>query len=357
MSLFKKHFHAQILINSKTILFDINKHYHYKIPFYIIPLYDSICKLISLFFPIANRHYILVKLLYLARFRVQHTYLIWFLSTYSQKQHLLSNKNHLETLIYGSSHGLLGYKETTNIESNLSVPACDLYSMTNIFLKSYLLCPNLKRVILFISSFHGGYCLQNSFNAIVVSPILKTIWDINYNSRGKITLESLVLQNEFRTLLKLKRDSLSYSQEEIWQLYKKIIFQSRYSSTGDRLSKIKSEFHRSHKSYIQNCSKYTEAPYLNKILLLITQYNLRAYIVLPPYTCEYIAGLPAACLFRQIPTLFKNTSNVTVLDYSSDPDFSDSDFADLDHLTPIGAQKLTLKIHNAIRQTEGINYP
>ena len=162
---------------------------------------------------------------------------------------------------------------------------------------------------------------------------------------------------QVRTLLKLKRDSLSYSQEEIWQLYKKVIFPSRYSSTGDRLSKIKTEFHRSHNSYIQNCSKYTEAPYLNKILSLITQNNLRAYIVLPPYTSEYMVDLPDSCLFKQIPTLFNNSPNVTVLDYSSVPDFSESDFADLDHLTPIGAQKLTLKIHNAIRQTEELNYP
>ena len=351
------HLKRKLLISSKTPLLDLNKYFHYKIPYIFIPFYDFICRAIVIFISPKNRHNTLVKLLYLVRFKIYFWFIIYAISIYSQKLHLLKNRLQIETLIYGSSHGLLGYKEAPNKECNLSIPSCDLYYMLNLFYCSHPLCSKLKRIILFVSPFHGGYCVQRSYNATIISPLMKTIWDINYNSNGKVTAGTLEQQKEFKSFLNLKKEKLDFFQEEVWELYNKIIFPSRYSLTGDKLSKIRKEFYKSHSSFIQNCSKRTEVSYLFHIISCAHKLQLKTYIVLPPYTREYLEGLPSCSLFKQFPVMFENNTNISVLDFSSDPDFSNSDFADLDHLTPIGAQKLTLKIHNAIRQTEGINYP
>ena len=334
-----------------------NKQYHYKLPSKIIPIYDFLCRFVSVLFPKSSRHDKLVKLLYHERFDLNIVFIIYIITAYSQKQQFLKHSHITETIILGTSHGLFGYDSRSIKESNFSFPSLDLYYIYNLFTVNYTLCQNLKRIILFFSPFNSGYCVQHSSTADFVSPIMQHIWGININSIGKVTAIAVSNLHKIKEFIQYKNTKLILTQDEYWALYKNYIFTPPQQAQLEH-SNQNHEIYKKHIS-IQNSNacKQEELHYLYKLISLTKDLNLNIYIVIPPFTQRYLSGFSDECFFRKLPYLFKNHDHVQVLDYSINQEFNDHDFMDPDHLNPIGTQKLTLKIHNAISQTEGISYP
>lgn len=82
--------------------------------------------------------------------------------------------------------------------------------------------------------------------------------------------------------------------------------------------------------------------WLSELTNLASRKGRRVWIVIPPYRRDYTA-LVGAFPYAELHAWLSD-GNGTLLDFSQDSDFLDSDFGDADHLNMIGAQKLTQKI-------------
>ena len=236
----------------------------------------------------------------------------------------------IETLVVGSSHAECGFYETPR-DINFGIPSQDLYYSYQLYMKSLLMFPNLKRVVLFYSDFSDG----------------------NEEERSMFLEESAKYMQYFGIPPK---NPVFYADKQIDLCPKFAPYEVKTPDFDDPYPfpfpanapspesvKIRVEKHLKGAFRGSNQTMFVE-----RIIRSVLEEGLDLTIVVAPVRADYLSFVPAdAKPFEKLENLLKKyDGKVRYLNCWRDTDFTDADFTDCDHLNRSGAEKLTAKIRS-----------
>ena len=247
-------------------------------------------------------------------------------------------KEHINTIILGSSHSEFGYRAGEN-EINLGLSYQDLYYNFKIY--EIINNPKIKNIILFYSVFTPGDSLIMS-KSRHYAIAYKMLWGIPYqdeniaNDKGLTKLENGYKKRYKKLLSKSTYKKNDYGNEE------------KYLSSFENLTpEQRAKLH-----YKINQKHNNQTKYVVKMAKLMQKYEQNMYIVLSPATCEYKEFLPKSEeLFAELYSAVKNFENIKIIN-CYDINFEKNEFVDWDHLNLDGAIKLTDIIKDFIKKNE-----
>lgn len=331
-------------------LTQVNRKYHYRLDYRLVRIYDFICKALVWLCPFpGRRHTLLVRLLYLVRYRIPINEVGIIFHVLSLNRHFTEHAEHVQTLILGSSHGVFGFVPQDSSECNLSFSSCDLYYTAKLFKTARNRTPHLKRALIFFSPFSSGFRIQNSSWAVTLSGLMQTTWNIPRNPEGRISAEELKHSAEIRRFIQDKHNSLYIEVQELLALHYELSVKTTATNYIRNLSAEEAEYYR---KLPLTAAHTSELKHLYSLIAYAKECGVLIYIIVPPYTQFYMSHFDDRAVFKHLQMLLKSYPEVTVLDYTTDRDFSNLDFYDPHHLNRGGAYKLTHKIRQAIRLHE-----
>lgn len=237
----------------------------------------------------------------------------------------------IETLVVGSSHARVGFYETPE-DINFGIDSQDLYYSHQLYMKSLLMFPNLKRVVLFYSDFSDG----------------------NEEERSKMIEETVKYMQYFGIPPK---NPVFYADKQIDLCPQFAPYEVKTPDFDDPYPfpfpahdpspesvKIRVEKHL--KGAFRNSS---QTMFVERIIRSVLEEGLDLTIVVAPVRADYLSFVPAdAKPFEKLDNLLKKyDGKVRYLNCWRDADFTDADFTDCNHLNRGGAEKLTAKIRSA----------
>lgn len=238
-------------------------------------------------------------------------------------------KNHIKTLVLGSSHGDFGYIAKED-EFNLSLTSQDLYYSYKLYEK-YANLSQLKNIILFYSVFSNGFILdKTSLKEIALS--YKMFFDIP------------IVHN----CLYLKLRNLSFPKYLCKVIKTEIIFCNGNNKHTENLFMNTKEITaneraKAHKKTYNRPDK--QIKWLKLLIQLANKNKHRVFIVISPATKEYKSYLVSESnLFTEI----KELKHCKIIDLYNSNLFEQEDFGDWDHLNENGAKKLSNYVRNLI---------
>jgi len=249
-----------------------------------------------------------------------------------QKKNALSRmKDTVETLVVGSSHGKNGFHAINN-EFNFCITSQDLYTGYEIY-KKYADLKNLKTVILFYSVFSPGF--EEEMTNDHIAPVLyKMILNIPYRYPERYNYKKIEkkLAKSLSNILFDNTDACSSFDARGNYDY------SVFCTNAD--AKERADGHLKN-----NARENRQTKYVAEMQKLAEERGHALVVVIPPARSDYMRYMPPC------ETVFKDLfalKNVRVLNYFGNPDFSDDDFGDTDHLNLQGALKLSGFIRDAL---------
>ena len=246
-----------------------------------------------------------------------------------KKQGLEKNKDKIETLFLGSSHGDIGINTNAIPDCkgyNLCFGSQDLYYSYELYKKYADFLPNLKNICLTYSVFSSGYELQKTINKRFTY-YYKHIFDIDfkYSPEFGSCEKELAFINRFVNVYLPKG----------FTGYKESISPFNYDiALRDVKAHLKNAFRNNNQEI-----------YVQKISELAKEKGHNLYVIIPPHSPEYRkqskkealnAGYDYDKKFEKLYDL-----KVKILNYYNNENFSDDDFMDWEHLIPSGASKFT----------------
>ena len=238
----------------------------------------------------------------------------------------------IDTVVVGSSHAFYGFYETPN-DVNFGAASQDLYYSYQLAMKSLLMFPNLKRVVLFYSDFSDGNEEERS----------KTIEEtVKYMQYFGIPPKNPVFYADKRIGLYPKFAPYEVKTPDFNDPYpfpSSLPIASAAEEIKERVEKhLKDAFHGSN-----------QTAFVERIIRSVLAEGLDLTIVVAPVRADYLSFMPADTKpFEKLENLLKKyDGKVRYLNCLSDSDFTDADFTDCDHLNRDGAQKLTAKIRRS----------
>lgn len=237
----------------------------------------------------------------------------------------------IDTVVVGSSHAFYGFYETPN-DANFGVASQDLYYSYQLYMKSLLMFPNLKRVVLFYSDFSDGNEEERS------------MWleeSVKYMQYFGIPPKNPVFYADKQINLCPKFAPYEVKTPDFNDPYP---FPSPENEPSPEEVKIRVEKHLKGAFRGSNQTAFVE-----RIIRSVLAEGLDLTIVVAPVRADYLSFMPAdAKPFEKLENLLKKyDGKVRYLNCLSDSDFTDADFTDCDHLNRDGAQKLTAKIRRS----------
>lgn len=237
----------------------------------------------------------------------------------------------IDTVVVGSSHAFYGFYETPN-DANFGVASQDLYYSYQLYMKSLLMFPNLKRVVLFYSDFSDGNEEERS------------MWleeSVKYMQYFGIPPKNPVFYADKQINLCPKFAPYEVKTPDFNDPYP---FPSPENDPSPEEVKIRVEKHLKGAFRGSNQTAFVE-----RIIRSVLAEGLDLTIVVAPVRADYLSFMPAdAKPFEKLENLLKKyDGKVRYLNCLSDSDFTDADFTDCDHLNRDGAQKLTAKIRRS----------
>lgn len=242
----------------------------------------------------------------------------------------------IELAVLGSSHAQCGFCETDR-DINLGIASQDLYYSYQLYLKSLLMFPNLKRVVLFYSDFSDG----------------------NEEERSKVIAETVKYMQYFGIPPK---NPVFYADKQINLCPKFAPYEVKTPDFDDPYPfpfpandpsaedvKIRAEKHL--KGAFRGSG---QTVFAERIVQSVLAEGLDLAIVAAPVRADYLSFVPAdAEPFEKLENMLqKYNGKVRYLNCWRDPDFTNEDFADCDHLNQRGAEKLTAKIKQKFQERE-----
>ncbi len=305
-----------------------------------------IIKIIWLFFPILM---VALGMEILMR-NIPNDYLL-------KNQYLENHSPEIETLILGSSHSFYGFNpeyfsgKTFNA-SYISQPLKYDYKILEKFQGKF---DNLKTIVLPISYFTLFSKLEADSEAWRVKNYI-----IYY--KMKISSKSLSDYSEFlgnRKNVGIKRLVLYYILGKSQVTCTESGWVARYKSKNARnlteTGKIASIRHTKDNIYSDKYQKrYKDnIETIKNIIKWSENYNIRIMFVTPPAFETYRKNLNAVQLNTTVKTIKEISSkseNCTYINLLDDPNFIEEDYYDADHMSEIGAKKLSMLINNKINE-------
>lgn len=234
----------------------------------------------------------------------------------------------IRTIVIGSSHARVGFYETPE-DINFGIDSQDLYYSHQLYMKSLLMFPNLKRVVLFYSDFSDG----------------------NEEERSKMIEETVKYMQYFGIPPK---NPVFYADQQIDLCPKFAPYEVKTPDFDDPYpfpfpahdpspESVKTRVEKHLKGAFRGSS---QTMFVERIIRSALTEGLDLTIVVAPVRADYLSFVPAdAKPFEKLENLLKKyDGKVRYLNCWRDPDFTDTDFTDCDHLNRDGAQKLTAKI-------------
>ena len=236
----------------------------------------------------------------------------------------------IETLVIGSSHAEYAFYETPR-DVNFGIQSQDLYYSYQLYLKSLLMFPNLKRVVLFYSVFSDGNEEERSMQ-LEESAKYMQYFGIPPKNPIFYADKQIPLCPKFAPY-KVETPDLDNPYPFSWPVAE---------TTADAV-KIRVEKHL--KGAFRGSG---QTMFVERIIRSVLDEGLDLTIVTAPVRADYLSYVPAdAKPFEKLENLLrKYNGKVRYLNYWHDPDFTDADFIDSDHLSRNGAEKLTAKIRS-----------
>ena len=278
----------------------------------------------------------------------------------------LGKKETVDTLIAGSSYGLLGIDErqlTTAV--NLSLPSQDLYYAARGVYEVCAANSKLKNVVLC----YGWYSFYSDLSRAQSEDELAKVSNVYYPIYGD--MHNCALLPPGRKLLDL---SDIFDMENIAQLYfageyEKMYFNERrlrklvavrewedkskdwYElSEEEKHAAAKKRAERHNKSIAHEDSLCENSRIVRQLSEFCQLRGINLILVVAPATKWYRKYLHKG--FRDVAVKILNEAegDIHLLDLFEDSDFADEDFNDMDHLGETGAQKMTEIILDMVHQ-------
>lgn len=258
-----------------------------------------------------------------------------FLITMKCLRNLAEKMNTVETIVLGSSCARFGFVENEK-SINFGIDAQDLYYSYKIFEKYIDVIPNLKNVVLYFSIFAPGNNLEKS-PQIARTAYYSAYLDIPYRNRY-IVMQKGVLELE-RKLYKIE----PYIQKHLPKIPHDLLTQEHKNINPEAMEK------KLISRWLDLNKKATEIHYFDKLLFLAEQKGIKALIVTCPYAKRVKEIVPTSDeIFAKMYNICEKYKNVQIYNAFDDPQYTEDDFLDTNHLSRSGAEKITAKINSII---------
>ena len=241
-------------------------------------------------------------------------------------------KDNIQTIVIGSSHGAGGFVSRNYSEScfNLACASQDLYYSYQIYKYCRKEIKNLKKIYLFFSIFSPGFELQKTKEKQRCA-FYKYLFDIPYKYEP---------DNELKKCYK--------QASKYYKNFSSTISTNGYIEQKNFLDNSYPVEKRVYTHLRENSRKNDQMDYLQKIIDECNDNNISFTIIIPPVRKDYYKLLPDLSLL--FDDLYKLKNTPEILFFIENNSFSDEDFGDYDHLNYNGAVKLT----NLIKDKVGI---
>ena len=248
---------------------------------------------------------------------------------YYKKKYVLEQKENIETIVLGSSHGNRGLNSMFMSQPtvNLCTTSQDLYQSYHMLKYALRSCAALKNVILFYAPFSSGFNISHSSEKYRTA-FMKTVFNI----------DAYEIDNSINRKFYKKPTKLFMKKFDIKADNNPLFENNTITEEDVKKRALK------HMSFANN-TKMNE--YLIKLIKLAQENNINLYMVIPPYTQIYKKYISHTA-FAELETIC-NKYDVPCLSFYNDNDFSDDDFADSDHLNIFGSIKLTKSINEFLK--------
>lgn len=267
-----------------------------------------------------------------------------------KKNYLDSNSNKLKALFLGNSHTVLGINpEYMSINSYNAAQVSQSLDYDYEVLKKYEnQFDSLRYIIINIDFSNIFRRLENDINES---------WRVKFYNIYVGINKSCALENNFEILNGTIRNTAhKFWNHYYWKLPDFSCTDMGYCITYGQ--NPKQNFAESgetaakrHRPYnANNFNKNIES--LKQIISICKTNNLKLFILSTPCKKEYKNLLDKTnirLIDSTINSVVKNNLAVNYLDFKNNPDFTDADFFDADHLNITGSKKLTLKIDSIIK--------
>jgi len=250
---------------------------------------------------------------------------VWADDIYQKTEGLFRCKDSIDVLALGSSHGAFGFKAQLN-EFNFCTASQDLYYSWKLYESLAVELPQLKTVMLFYSVFSPGFELERTgelgrceyyFSILGIPYKTKEIQEKKGNKNIRTLWEGYAKKHP----LLLSQD---YRGNEVLQKTMKISLEERVQA------------HLKH-----NRRNNGQSRFLEQMKFRAEQCGHRIVVVIPPFRKDYVEKVGA---FDEVFSELKNINNLGFLNFYNDETFTAKDFVDMDHLNPVGAEKLSQKL-------------
>ena len=250
------------------------------------------------------------------------------------KQYLAFNrcKSKVESLVVGSSHGHYGFFPQKD-EFNLCQTSQDLYYSYSLYHKWQDL-PNLKMIFVFYSIFSPGHIVKKTIDK-EYALFYKYFYKLPFKCRHNHYFA------EARTLI---MRALASFNEQVSDEYRGNASYAKYfCKNADAKERTSGHLKNSMR-------KDSQTVYVHKIAEIARQHGHKLYVIVPPARQDYMQFMPSFEQgFAELRALVARDNYIKLLNFFNDEDFKYSDFGDMDHLSLLGAFKLTTKIRDRIQ--------
>jgi hypothetical protein len=254
-----------------------------------------------------------------------------------KRRGLVHNKNNIKLIALGSSHGECGFNPALFSDSyNLCTYSQDLYYSRKLYDFTDGLISNLEMVVIFYSAFSCEFNLCLSGDKYMPAA-MKHVFGVDFSHPNPEIMRA------FSTLIELEIPETG-DPDHMGFFYPPDpkFFPAEY--TAERRAKDHVKFSELERP---DCMQHAH------LIGLIDASKRRAHrlcIVIPPARSDYRRALPLKeAMFNSLYKIGRD-HEICLLDLFDDPEFSDDDFADFDHLHPwhSGPVKLAEKVRSAL---------
>ena len=242
----------------------------------------------------------------------------------------------MSTIVLGSSHAQMGWLAGSN-EFNLGMSYQDLYHTYHIY-KRYADSRSLKKIIVFYSVFSQGHQLIRTNDArvsVAYKVVANVPWeDVNIADVLRLNRLIPVYRRKAITYLSEHMPDASYRGNEC--LYVPVL--------------TKTAAERANAHFKNSCRDMDMSHYLERLIQDAALRGHIVYVVIPPVTQAYRDALPNSnWIFGEFERKVAKYINAFCFNHYADERFIQRDFIDWDHLSRIGAEKLTNLVREEIR--------
>jgi hypothetical protein len=252
----------------------------------------------------------------------------------SKRTALRRHREHVRTLVIGSSHGDYAFDPAHCPDSfNLCSRSQDLLHSSLLYRRASEQCPNLQNLVIFYSVFSPGFTMARSSEK-ELCPALNEIWSLGLHYEDDL-LQTLSAHIRGR----LEDLQIEIGDRGYMPAFCKGLFAESYGAA------------RRAADHVKRSRRDGSDLYLVRMLIEARQRGQQVLIVIPPARSDYreALGRPTQAIYAGLFELAADPAwggPVRILNALDEIAFDDREFGDFDHLRPLGlgTQRLTRRI-------------